>query len=123
LEGRKNEHLCHTVGRNRGRAAHFPNFTRITHKIWGKAHYVCQQCQRWSELFSTAGIRNSGLRELIAATDMAICWLSDPKHLVESNLRQAGVKKIIVAPVRPPENSYEHVAEIAHTIVHLPHLS
>ncbi|HEY6543237.1 MAG TPA: glycosyltransferase family 9 protein [Ktedonobacteraceae bacterium] len=66
---------------------------------------------RWSELFSTTGIRNAELRELLAATDMAICWLGDPDHRVETNLRQAGVKKIIVAPGRPPENSFAHVAE------------
>src|SRR5690242_3248829 len=40
---------------------------------------------RWSELFSTPGIRNAELHELLAATDMAICWLSDPDHLVETN--------------------------------------
>ncbi len=66
---------------------------------------------RWSELFSTTGIRNSELRELLEVTNMAICWLGDPDHLVEGNLRQAGVKKIIVAPGRPPENSFTHVAE------------
>lgn len=66
---------------------------------------------QWSELFSTMGIRNSALRELLATTDIAICWLSDPDHLVEGNLRQGGVKKNIVAPGRPPENSFAHVAE------------
>jgi heptosyltransferase III len=66
---------------------------------------------RWSELFSTTGIRNAGLSELLPATNMAICWLGDPDHLVEGNLRQAGVKKIIIAPGRPPENSFTHVAE------------
>lgn len=65
----------------------------------------------WSELFSTTGIRDAGLRELLAATDIAICWLGDPDHLVEGNLRQVGIKKIIVAPGRPPENSFAHVAE------------
>ena len=75
---------------------------------------------QWSELFSTTGIRNSALRELLATTDMAICWLSDPDHLVESNLRQAGVKKIIVAPGRPPENSFAHVAEYLASTVKIP---
>jgi heptosyltransferase III len=75
---------------------------------------------RWSELFSTAGIRNVGLRELLAATNMAICWLGDPDHLVEGNLRQAGVKKIIVASGRPPENSFTHVAEYLASTVQLP---
>lgn len=66
---------------------------------------------RWSELFSSAGIRSAELREMLAATDMAICWLGDPDQRVETNLRQAGVKRIIVAPGRPPENSFVHVAE------------
>ena len=75
---------------------------------------------RWSELFSTTGIRDAGLRKLLAATDMAICWLSDPDHLVEKNLRQAGVKKIMVAPGRPPEHSFAHVAEYLASTVKIP---
>ena len=75
---------------------------------------------RWSEPFSTTGIRDAGLRDLLAATNMAICWLSDPDHLVENNLRQAGVKKIIVAPGRPPENSFAHVAEYLASTVKIP---
>ena len=75
---------------------------------------------RWSELFSTAGIRNAALRELLAETDMAICWLGDTDHRVESNLRQAGVKKIIVAPGRPPGNSFVHVAEYLASTVKVP---
>jgi heptosyltransferase III len=75
---------------------------------------------RWSELFSTTGIRNSELCELLAATDLAVCWLSDPDHLVEGNVRQAGVKKIIVAPGRPPEHSFAHVAEYLGSTVKVP---
>ncbi len=75
---------------------------------------------QWSELFSTTGIRNSGLRQLLAVTNMAICWLGDPDHLVEGNLRQAGVKKIIVAPGRPPESSYAHVAGYLASTVKIP---
>ncbi len=75
---------------------------------------------RWSELFSTTGIRDTGLRELLATTDMAVCWLGDPDHLVENNLRQTGVKKIIVAPGRPPENSFAHVAEYLASTVKIP---
>ena len=75
---------------------------------------------QWSELFSTTGIRNSALRELLASTDMAICWLNDPDHLVESNLRQTGVKKIIVAAGRPPGNSFAHVAEYLASTVKIP---
>ena len=75
---------------------------------------------RWSELFSTAGIRNAQLRKLLAATNMAICWLGDPDHLVETNLRKAGVKKIIIAPGRPPEHSFTHVAEYLASTVKIP---
>lgn len=75
---------------------------------------------RWSELFSTAGIRSAELRELLDATDMAICWLGDADHRVETNLREAGVKKIIVAPGRPPENSFAHVAEYLASTVKIP---
>ncbi len=75
---------------------------------------------RWSELFSTTGIRDAELRALLAATDMAICWLSDSDHLVENNLKQAGVKKIITAPGRPPEHSFAHVAEYVASTVKVP---
>ena len=90
-------------------------------KTWKLADDVSDfQQTQWSELFSTTGIRNAALRELLAATDMAICWLSDPDHLVESNLRLAGVKKIIVAPGRPSEHSYAHVAEYLASTVKIP---
>jgi len=74
----------------------------------------------WSELFSTTGVRDAELRAMLAATDMAICWLSDSDHLVEKNLRQAGVKKIITAPGRPPEHSFAHVAEYLASTVKIP---
>ena len=75
---------------------------------------------QWSELFSTTGIRNSALRELLATTDIAICWLNDPDQLVESNLRQTGVKKIVIAPGRPPEHSFAHVAEYLASTIKIP---
>src|SRR5690348_15772806 len=75
---------------------------------------------RWSELFSTTGMRSDELRKLLAATDMAICWPGDPDRRVETNLRQAGVKKIIIAPGRPPENSFTHVAEYLASTVNIP---
>ena len=75
---------------------------------------------RWSELFSTEGIRNAELRGLLAATDMVICWLGDPERRVETNLSEVGVKKIIVAPGRPPEHSFEHVAEYLASTVKIP---
>jgi heptosyltransferase-3 len=90
-------------------------------QAWKLADEVSDfQDTQWSELFSTTGIRNSELRKLLAATGMAICWLSDPDHLVESNLRQAGVKKIVIAPGRPPEHSFAHVAEYLASTVKIP---
>ncbi|MGH2497350.1 MAG: glycosyltransferase family 9 protein [Ktedonobacteraceae bacterium] len=75
---------------------------------------------QWSELFSTTGIHNVALRELLASTDIAICWLSDPDDLIEGNLRQAGVKKILIASGRPAEHSYAHVAEYLASTVKIP---
>lgn len=90
-------------------------------QAWKVADEVSDfQQTQWSELFSTTGIHNAALRELLASTDMAICWLSDPEHLVEGNLRQAGIKKIIIAPGRPPEDSYMHVAEYLASTVKIP---
>ncbi|GAC1565052.1 MAG: glycosyltransferase family 9 protein [Ktedonobacteraceae bacterium] len=80
--------------------------------LWKLADDVSDfQDTQWSELFATAGIRQLALRQRLEATDLAICWLSDPDQLVERNLRQAGVQKIIIAPGRPPQNSIMHVAE------------
>jgi heptosyltransferase-3 len=90
-------------------------------QAWELADEVSDfQDSRWSELFSTAGIRNAAQRELAASTDRAICWLGDPDHLVEHNLHQAGVKKIIVAPGRPPEDSTKHVAVYLASTVGIP---
>ena len=90
-------------------------------QAWKLANEVADfEETRWSELFSTAGIRNAELRALLAATDMAICWLGDPDHRVETNLHEAGVKKIIIAPGRPPENSFAHVAEYLASTVNIP---
>jgi len=58
---------------------------------------------RWSELFSTKGIRSPALAEEIAQTDLAICWLHDSDGLVGHNLRAAGCQQVIVAPGRPDD--------------------
>ena len=90
-------------------------------QAWKLADEVADfEMTRWSELFSSKGIRNAELRELLAATGMAICWLSDPDQCVETNLRGAGVKKIIVAPGRPAQNSFAHVAEYLASTVKIP---
>ena len=69
------------------------------------------QLQQWSELFSTDGIQEPALLGLLQGTDLAICWLRDPDHLVRQNLRQAGVKQLIIAPGRPPAGERIHIVE------------
>ena len=69
------------------------------------------QESRWSELFSDAGIRSSAVRDLFAHTDLAICWLRDPDSIVERNMREAGVQRVIVTPGRPPEGTNVHIVE------------
>ncbi|HJT57910.1 MAG TPA: glycosyltransferase family 9 protein [Ktedonobacteraceae bacterium] len=69
------------------------------------------QESRWSELFSDAGIRSPAVRGLLAHTNLAICWLRDPDSIVERNVREAGVQRVIVAPGRPPEGAHVHIVE------------
>jgi hypothetical protein len=75
---------------------------------------------RWSELFSEPGIHSPAVLDLLAQTDLAICWLRDPGHIVEQNLREAGVKRVIVAPGRPPEGTRVHIVEYLGGTVGLP---
>ncbi len=76
---------------------------------------------RWSELFSESGIHSPAVLDLLAQTDLAICWLRDPDHIVEQNLREAGVKRVIVAPGRPPEGTRVHIVDyLAGTVGLLP---
>ena len=67
------------------------------------------QDMRWSELFAETGIKTPSLQDLLAQIDLAICWLRDPDHIVEQNLRKAGVKQVIVARGRPPEGKQIHI--------------
>ena len=72
---------------------------------------------RWSELFSAEGIYTPELRKQLQQTELAICWLRDPDGMVEHNLRLAGVKRVIVAPGRPPEGRRIHVVDyLAETV-------
>lgn len=72
---------------------------------------------RWSELFSAGGIRTPSMRELLDQIDLAICWLRDPDSLIEHNLKAAGVKRLIIAPGRPPEVERIHIVDyLAHTV-------
>ncbi len=81
------------------------------------AEVLDYQSPLWSELFSSAGIHAPALRSLLKGTDLAICWLRDPDHLVEHNLQQAGVQQLTIAPGRPPEGERIHViAYLARTV-------
>lgn len=72
---------------------------------------------QWSELFAANGICTPTMRELTGQTDLAICWLRDPDGIIEYNLRAAGVKRLIIAPGRPPEGERIHIVDyLAHTV-------
>ena len=72
---------------------------------------------QWSELFSANGICTPTTRGLLGQTDLAICWLRDPDGIIEHNLRAAGVKRLIIAPGRPPEGERIHIVDyLAHTV-------
>src|SRR5947209_319155 len=72
---------------------------------------------QWSSLFSPSGIHSPAILDQLQHTDLAICWLRDPEGILEQKLRQAGVRKVIVAPGRPPEGQHTHiVAYLAQTI-------
>ena len=77
---------------------------------------------RWSELFSAEGIYTPELRKQLQQTELAICWLRDPDGMVEHNLRLAGVKRVIVAPGRPPEGRRIHVVDYLAETIGLPHI-
>ena len=71
----------------------------------------------WSELFSTTGIRTSILTDRLQARDMAICWLRDAEGIVERNLHEMGIRHIIIAPGRPPQEERIHIVEyLANTV-------
>ncbi len=63
----------------------------------------------WSQLFSEAGIRSPFLRDTTKHIDRAICWLSDPDEIVQSNLHTAGIQDVIVASSHPAETSGLHI--------------
>jgi len=70
---------------------------------------------QWSELFSSNG--TPALQELLQQIELAICWLRDPGGMVEHNLRMNGIRRLIIAPGRPPEGARVHVVEyLAQTV-------
>ncbi len=75
---------------------------------------------RWSELFSSTGIRTPSMRGLLEQTNLTICWMRDPDGIIEHNLRTAGVKHFVIAPGRPPEGERIHIVDYLANTVGLP---
>jgi heptosyltransferase-3 len=65
---------------------------------------------RWSSLFSTNGIRNATLRNMLRQADRVICLLRDSDGIVMRNLSAAGVHRLTIAPGRPEEGKSPHEA-------------
>jgi heptosyltransferase III len=61
---------------------------------------------RWSELFSSAGIKSRELRSLLGQMERAIGWLPDPDGVVKQNLLAAGIKTVMVSSSRRPEGKW-----------------
>jgi heptosyltransferase III len=73
--------------------------------------------RQWSALFSTNGIQSPPLQALLQNIDIAICWLRDLEHIVESNLHSLGIQRIIIAPGRPSSDEHIHIIDyLAHTL-------
>jgi heptosyltransferase-3 len=75
---------------------------------------------RWSELFSSTGIRTPSMRGLLEQTNLTICWTRDPDGIIEHNLRTACVKHVVIAPGRPPEGERIHIVDYLANTVGLP---
>jgi glycosyl transferase family 9 (putative heptosyltransferase) len=76
----------------------------------------------WSELFSSNGIRTSFMRDLLAQTDLAICWMCDPDGIIEHNLKTSGIKHLIIAPGRPPAGEHLHIVDYLARTIGLPNV-
>ncbi|MBV9616552.1 MAG: glycosyltransferase family 9 protein [Ktedonobacteraceae bacterium] len=66
---------------------------------------------QWSELFSSAGVRSPTLQTLLHRIDSAICWLGDPEHIIERNLRSCGIQQITIAPGRPSPDERIYIVD------------
>ena len=77
---------------------------------------------QWSELFSSNGIRTSSMRDLLAQTDLAICWMRDPDGIIEHNLKTSGVKHRIIAPGRPSAGAGVHIVDYLARTIGLPNI-
>lgn len=77
---------------------------------------------QWGSLFSASGIHSPAVLTQLQRTELVICWLRDPEGVLEQNLRQAGVRKVIVAPGRPPEGQHIHIVTYLAQTIGLPHI-
>ena len=77
---------------------------------------------QWSELFSSSGIRTSSIHNLLALTDLAICWMRDPDGIIEHNLKISGVKHRIIAPGRPSAGTDLHIVDYLARTIGLPNV-
>jgi heptosyltransferase III len=77
---------------------------------------------QWSELFSSNGIHTSSMRDLLAQTDLAICWMRDPDGIIERNLKTSGVKHRIIAPGRPSTGTDLHIVDYLARTIGLPNV-
>jgi len=75
---------------------------------------------QWSELFSSNGIRTSSMHDLLAQTDLTICWMRDPDGIIEHNIKASGVKQSIIAPGRPSAGEHLHIVDYLARIIGLP---
>jgi heptosyltransferase-3 len=66
---------------------------------------------QWSALFSASGISHLNERYDLHTADLAICWLRDSDGIVEHNLLAVAIKRVIVAPGRPPEGQRMHIVD------------
>jgi ADP-heptose:LPS heptosyltransferase len=77
---------------------------------------------KWSELFSSSGIRTSFMRDLLAQTDLVICWMRDPDGIIEHNLKMSGIKHCIIAPGRPSAGEHLHIVDYLARTIGLPNV-
>jgi heptosyltransferase III len=77
---------------------------------------------QWSELFSSNGIHTSSMHDLLAQTDLAICWMRDLDGIIGYNIKASGVKQCIIAPGRPYAGTDLHVIDYLAQTIGLPNV-
>ncbi len=75
---------------------------------------------QWSELFSSNGIHTPSMRDLLAKTDLAICWMRDLDGIIEHNFKMSGVKQSIITSGRPSADEHLHIVDYLAGTIGLP---